>query len=166
MTLQQFFEQTYQPLRLLGKSKRTVTLYEYSIRLFEETLGRPAELSDFTDVAIAKHLQRLLDQQRSPHGVNKERAQLCAMWNFAAKKRLVEAFPTVPTITDATLKGTRSSERMQRHGKRQRCLQRFSSQELGFGPKLWYPSAWGCAKGAGKRECCAIAVVPERSHKS
>lgn len=98
MTLHQFFRDVYKPLRLLGKSQRTVTLYEYSIRLYSRTLGRDATLDDFNDIAISKHLQVLIDEGRSPHGVNKERSQLVAMWNFAAKKRMVEEFPTVPIL--------------------------------------------------------------------
>jgi integrase len=98
MLLVEFFHEVYKPLRLLGRSARTETLYLYSIRLYSETLGRPATLEDLSDILVAKHLQRLIDQKRSPHGVNKERAQLCAIWNFAAKKRLVDEFPSVPTI--------------------------------------------------------------------
>lgn len=97
-TLKVFFDEQYRPLRLLGKSERTVILYEYSIRLFGQTLGRPPTLADLNDLTVAKHLQKLLDQDRSPHGVNKERSQLLAIWRFAAQKRKVEEYPAVPTI--------------------------------------------------------------------
>lgn len=98
MLLSDFFEDVYKPLRLLNRSKRTVQLFRYSIRLFGETLGRPATLEDLTDLEVSKHLQRLLAEKRKPAGVNKERRQLVALWNLAAKKRLVEEFPVLPTV--------------------------------------------------------------------
>ena len=98
MLLRDFFQNIYRPLRLLNRSKRTDQLFRYSIRLFGETLGRPATLDDLTDIAVAQHLQRLLEQKRKPAGVNKERRQLVALWNLAAKKRLVDQFPVLPTV--------------------------------------------------------------------
>jgi integrase len=98
MLLSDFFDNVYRPLRLLNRSKRTDQLFRYSIRLFGETLGRPATLDDLTDIAVSRHLQRLLEQNRKPAGVNKERRQLVALWNLAAKKRLVDQFPVLPTV--------------------------------------------------------------------
>lgn len=98
MLLNDFFENIYRPLRLLNRSKRTDQLFRYTIRLFGQTLGRPATLEDLTDIAVARHLQRLLQENRKPAGVNKERRQLVALWNLAAKKRLVDQFPVLPTV--------------------------------------------------------------------
>jgi integrase len=100
MLLGDFFQNIYRPLRLLNRSKRTDQLFRYSIRLFGETLGRPATLDDLTDIAVSRHLQRLLEQNRKPAGVNKERRQLVALWNLAAKKRLVDQFPVLPTVRE------------------------------------------------------------------
>ena len=102
MNLLTFFREHYKPTRLLGKSQRTVVLYEYSIRLFGESLGRPATLQDLNDLVVAKHLQRLCDAKRSPASVAKERAQLAAIWNFAARRRFVEFFPELPPIVSPT----------------------------------------------------------------
>lgn len=98
MNLHQFFSNLYKPLRLLGRSSRTVVLYEYSIKLFGRSLGREPVLEDLNDIEVANHLQTLLDEGRSPHGVRKERSQLLAIWNFAARKRYVHNFPEVPPI--------------------------------------------------------------------
>lgn len=98
MLLLSFFEEIYRPLRLLNRSKRTDQLFRYSIRLFGQTLGRPATLEDLTDIQVAKHLERLLNEKRKPASVNKERRQLVALWNLAAKKRLVDQFPVLPTV--------------------------------------------------------------------
>jgi integrase len=98
MLLSEFFESIYRPLRLLNRSVRTDQLFRYTIRLFAVTLGRPATLADLTDIVVAKHLSKLLADGRRPAGVNKERRQLVALWNLAAKKRLVDQFPVLPTV--------------------------------------------------------------------
>lgn len=98
MLLSDFFQNVYRPLRLLNRSKRTVQLFQYTIRLFGESLGRPATIADLSDLVVANHLSRLLDAGRKPSGVNKERRQLVALWNLAAKKRLVDQFPVLPTV--------------------------------------------------------------------
>lgn len=98
MLLSDFFSDVYQPLRLLNRSKRTVQLFNYTIKLFGKTLGRPATLDDLNDLVVARHLSKLLAEGRKPAGVNKERRQLVALWNLAAKKRLVDQFPVLPTV--------------------------------------------------------------------
>ena len=98
MLLKDFFTEQYKPIRLLGKSPRTVELYKYSIRLLAETTGQEPTLDNLNDMALAKHMQALIDQGRSSHSVNKERSQIVAFWNFAAKIRMVESFPTVPAV--------------------------------------------------------------------
>jgi integrase len=98
MLLSDFYANVYRPLRLLNRSKRTDQLFLYTIRLFSHALGRSATLEDLNDLTIAKHLEALLAVGRKPAGVNKERRQLVALWNLAAKKRLVDQFPVLPTI--------------------------------------------------------------------
>lgn len=98
MHLLDFFNDVYKPLRLIGRSPRTTVLYEYSIRLFSESVGRPVTLKDLEDIVVSKHLQRLLELSYSPHSVNKERSQLIAIWNLAARKKFVEQFPEIRPI--------------------------------------------------------------------
>lgn len=96
MTIENFFETVYKPLKLRGKSPETARLYRLSIRSFSRTLGRPAELSDFTDESVSRHLQRLADDLRAAATINKDRSQLLAIWRFAAQRKLVEVWPNVP----------------------------------------------------------------------
>lgn len=98
MLLADFFRDVYHPLRLLGRSHRTTELYAYSIRLFEDFLGREAQIADLTDLNVSRHLARLLAQGRRPAGVNKERDQLLALWRLAARKRLIDQFPEVRRV--------------------------------------------------------------------
>jgi len=90
-----FFETHYRPLKLRSRSHNTVRLYRYSIKCFGQTLGRRAGLTDFTDEAVSQHLARLIGDGYSPYSVNKERSQLLAIWNFAARKKHVDRFPDV-----------------------------------------------------------------------
>jgi integrase len=91
-----FFEGVYRPLRLRSRSLNTLRLYRYSIKLFSETLGHEATLEDFTDETVCRHLMALADLGYAPHSIDKERSQLLAMWNLAARKGLVGVFPDVP----------------------------------------------------------------------
>jgi len=98
MNLTDFFRDFYIPLRLVGRSPRTLTLYDYSIRLFGDSLKRPATLDDLDDLTVSRHLQRLHKQGYSPHSINKERDQLLAIWRLAARKKLVDEFPEVQRL--------------------------------------------------------------------
>lgn len=93
-----FFESVYFKLRLGSRSPRTVDLYRRTLKLFSETLGRPARLTDFNDDAVEAHLHSLTMRKvrkLAPHTVEKERQQLLAIWRFACQRRLVELYPTV-----------------------------------------------------------------------
>lgn len=97
LTLSDFFETVYRPLRLgRRRSMNTVRLYRYSIKMFSEWLGRPAMLSDLTDETVCRHLMAMSDIGYAAHSVDKERSQLLAMWNLAAKKGFVRHWPDVP----------------------------------------------------------------------
>lgn len=96
MLLHEFFEGVYTPLRLRGKSKETVRLYRLSLRSFDKTLQRPATLEDLTDLNLAKHLSRLAAMGRAAATINKDRAQLLAIWRFAVQRNHLSIWPNVP----------------------------------------------------------------------
>ena len=93
MRLTDFLEDIYVPLKLRGGSTNTLRLYRHSIKRFSDYLNRDAMLSDFDDLVVSRYLANLAGL--SPYSIEKERAQLCAMWNFAARKGIVSKFPTV-----------------------------------------------------------------------
>jgi integrase len=93
-TVGEFFERFYFPLRLRGKSERTVTLYQYSIKTFSRWLGRPALLTDFEDLTVANYLAHL-GKTHQPHSIEKERCQLLAMWRLANEYHFVKLPPNV-----------------------------------------------------------------------
>jgi integrase len=82
---------------MTGISDRTQALYEYTLRAFGDVLGRPAETADLEDLAVARFLASRV-RSRSPATAAKDRAQLRAIWEFAARRRLVDTWPSLPRI--------------------------------------------------------------------
>lgn len=95
MTIDEFFESVYRPLKLRNRSQNTIRLYRHSIRSFSLWLGRQASLDDFQSDTVSLYLAALNDRGLSKFTVNKERSQLLAIWNFAIKRGLVTVFPDV-----------------------------------------------------------------------
>jgi len=90
-----FFESVYLPLKLRSRSPNTIRLYRHTIRSFGRFLERPPRLSDLTDDTVSAYLAWLVGRKLSPYTVNKERSQLLAIWNYAARKGHVCTFPDV-----------------------------------------------------------------------
>lgn len=95
MLLSEFFENVYRPLKLRSRSANTVRLYRYSVKAFGNFLQRPATLHDLTDEQVSAHLAGLLERKLSPYSVTKERSQLLAIWNYAARKGHIARWPDV-----------------------------------------------------------------------
>lgn len=91
----EFLDSVYFPLRLRGKSPRTLALYRRSIAMFAKHLERPARLTDFTDLSVSSHLHALEAAGKAPHTIDKERSQLLALWRFACDRRLLRHYPTI-----------------------------------------------------------------------
>ena len=96
MLLSFFYADYYLPLKLRGRSLETDRLYRLSLKSFEKTLGRLATLDDLTDMNLSRHLHRLSVNGRAAATINKDRAQILAIWRFAAQKRFVAEWPNVP----------------------------------------------------------------------
>lgn len=96
LPLLDFFRNYFRPLFLRGRSRKTVDLYLISIRSFCKFLGRPATLADLNDSTVNRYLCHFRDLPRKPPTVNKERANLTAIWRFACRKRYLAVWPDVP----------------------------------------------------------------------
>lgn len=95
MTLDQFFRETYKPLRLRGKSPGTDRLYGATLRAFGRFLGRDPLLADLDELTLS----RFLDWRStvvSPLTVEKERTQLVALAGLAFERRLLDVKPQCP----------------------------------------------------------------------
>jgi integrase len=101
MTIRELLNDRYAPLHNL--SARSVVLFGQSIDRLRDHLEREPELSDFTDLAMAKFLRwRATTPHRgriaSPASVAKDKAHLASLASHAAKKRLIPEFVEWPRI--------------------------------------------------------------------
>lgn len=95
MLIRQFFEDVYAPIR--GLRPKCEDQYRLTIARFSEFLGRPAELADLTDVNVQRFAMARNSMVSTATAV-KDRAQLSAMANVAAKKRLLSEFLVLPRM--------------------------------------------------------------------
>lgn len=95
MTLQQFLDDIYAPLK--GVSERTKIVYTMTIRPFGEFLGREATLADLEEIVVARFLAHRV-RTRAAATAAKDRSQLRALWEFAARRKMVDTWPAIPLI--------------------------------------------------------------------
>lgn len=95
MTVLEFFETIYSPLKLRGRSENTRRLYRCTIGSFKKFLKRDPVLTDLTDLTLARFLTYRASI-RSGYTAEKERTQLCSLSRFAFERRLIEINPCVP----------------------------------------------------------------------
>jgi integrase len=95
MTLKDFFNDLYRPLRLRGKSPKTVLLYNCLLRTFGRWLGRDGTLADLDELVLARYLEHR-STKVAPLTIEHERQQLMALAGLAWERRLLEVKPTCP----------------------------------------------------------------------
>lgn len=100
LTLLEFFQRIYAPLRLLGKSPRTTVDYETTIGRLCRFAGRQVGVSELTDELIAGHMAAMVAKGRSISTINKHRTNLCTLWRFAHRKKLVSTLPDVDKLRE------------------------------------------------------------------
>jgi integrase len=95
MLLHDVLRDFYAPLT--GVSDRTITLYGYTLRSWGEVLGRPPETTDLEELSVARFLANRV-RELSAATAAKDRAQIRALWEFCARRRLCDTWPQVPRI--------------------------------------------------------------------
>ena len=100
MTVRELLVSRYAPLHQL--TPRSVVIYQGTIDCWARFLGREPLVSDFDDLEVARFLQSRVGHKKrggktiSANTIAKDKAQISALWTFAAKKRLVDQFPSLP----------------------------------------------------------------------
>lgn len=95
MLLHHALRDYYVPMKQV--SPRTAKLYDYTIRAYEELLGRPATTSDLEELSVARFLAHRVNTQAAGTAA-KDRAQLRALWEFLARRKLCDTWPQLPRI--------------------------------------------------------------------
>ena len=100
-SLEQIFREHYLPEKPEITSPQTISQYGKSLRKFSVFLGHVATLEDLTDKNVGRFLRYRTDSGVKARTANGEAKQIKAIWNWAAKKRLVEQFPTIGKLPEA-----------------------------------------------------------------
>lgn len=95
MLLTEFLDEIYSPLK--GICGRTADLYRFTIGAFGKSIGKAPGLEDLDELKIARFLAQRT-RSRQPATAAKDRAQLRALWEFAARRGLVSTWPTMPKV--------------------------------------------------------------------
>ena len=85
----------YMAVRLPFAGEQTRRKFRRVARLLDEYLGRSAVCADFTERNVLGVLASL---DGTPETINQQRAKLVALWNYAAKQRIVDRFPVIPKM--------------------------------------------------------------------
>ncbi len=100
-TLSSHFETLFKPHKLTLSAPSTVYQYRLNLRRFDEYLDRPAMVPDLQDSVIAECMNWMLRTKRlSPASISKFRDNLCCLWRFLARKRIVDTDPDVVEIKE------------------------------------------------------------------
>jgi integrase len=95
MTLTALLNDYYAPLKRI--CDRTIELYGYTIKSYGQFLGHEPTLADFDELQIARFLSHRV-RTREPATAAKDRSQLRALWEWAARRKMVETWPTIPLV--------------------------------------------------------------------
>ena len=95
MLCRQLLLDLYAPLK--GIEDRTIELYGFTLDAYSESLGHECAVEDFDELLVA----RFLSARKRTHAaatVAKDRSQLRALWEFAARRGLTPTFPTIALV--------------------------------------------------------------------
>lgn len=95
MKLEDFLTEIYAPLRAI--SAKTETLYRLTIKEFGKSLGHEAQLADLEEIKVAKFVAKRA-RERKPATAAKDRSQIRALWELAARRRMVDSWPVISRV--------------------------------------------------------------------
>lgn len=101
ISLRSAAEEYYFPYKVSIRSPKTLTHYRFAFDFLDRFLGRAAQVRDLNDATITKFL-RWLDQVRglAPKTINERVGRIISVWDWFARKRYVEQFPTVEKLPE------------------------------------------------------------------
>lgn len=95
MILRSFVRDVYAPLKAI--SPKTLRLYEFTLDAFGEFVGHEPTTADLEELIVARFLAHRT-QTRAAATAAKDRAQIRAIWEFLARRRAVDTWPTIPPV--------------------------------------------------------------------
>jgi integrase len=95
LTLWGICQREYFPKNLRLRSEKTKSDYRYALRALGSFLGRQPVLSDLNDDTITEWTKKMLDGKCSVYSIRERMGRVLSLWNWCAKRRMVEHFPTI-----------------------------------------------------------------------
>jgi integrase len=95
MSLRSLLRDYYAPLK--GICDRTIELYQFTIDAYGEVLGREPTIADLEELSVARFLAHRV-RTRAPATAAKDRSHLRALWEWAARRKICDTWPTIPLI--------------------------------------------------------------------
>jgi integrase len=95
MLLRELLQGHYAPLK--GISRRTERLYEMTLTSWSRSLGREPEITDLNEIEVARFIAAR-KATKAAATAKKDCAQVRALWEFAARRQLVDKFPIIPRV--------------------------------------------------------------------
>lgn len=93
-TLSDLFDNLYRPLNLKIRSEGTTHQYGVAFRCFAQFLGHEPTTDDLTDDTVTLWMSRLLADGLAAVTVKERAGRIGAIWNWLARRRMVDKFPT------------------------------------------------------------------------
>ena len=98
-TLYDWIFTRFLPQNLKCRSPKTHAQYGFAVKHFGEFLGRKATLADLNDESLSGFIGYLLGVRgQAEITANEEAGRIKTFWTWAAKKRVVDVFPTVARV--------------------------------------------------------------------
>lgn len=146
----------YFPQRLSISSRLTEKQYEIAIRQFGRHLGHEADVADLTDEKLYSFVRHLQSRKLSPTTINDRVGRLKTLWDWLARRKLVEKFPTVERV--------REPRRMPRAWNQEQLELIFASvaeEDLpvgGIDGRLWWRAFFAVAWNTSERVTAILSL--------
>ena len=101
ITLREVADQLYFPARLTIAADDTIKQYYLAFSFYDRFLCHKSQVSNLNDLELTKFKRWLFkDRQLAAKTANERAGRIIAMWDWLARKRLVDAFPCVEKIPE------------------------------------------------------------------
>lgn len=101
ITLREVADNLYFPSRLTIRATDTIRQYYLAFKFYDRFLSHESKVSNLNDLELTKYKRWLFYEQKLAAKTANERAgRIIAMWDWLARKRLVDAFPTVERLPE------------------------------------------------------------------
>jgi integrase len=97
-TLEWYLIEQYFPAKSRIASPNTENHYGIVIASLSRFLGRPSTPSDLSDLIIGKWIRSMKLDNLSARTINGNLDKIRALWNWLAKRRIVDLFPTIENV--------------------------------------------------------------------